>query len=583
MFMKDITISVSDTSIPYQIEALVSCCLNSHDGSEARRLVNEGCTVVVAKQRLQLIGCVIINRWNKRFVGDELCFLCVDQRYRRQGIAKLLIQKAVEFCDSETIFAGAMKSIRSGFTCHAHKALTACGFEVAQKDVINWKVGLSCSIDIAMTCRRKCDNITECCCGEDLYTLTNPKYSTEKTDSHVYASTYSEARMEVLRSVYPESVLKDFDMANQYTKLCVCNPTDINKAFCFVHKNVIHFPYVGSLKCSEHQLCKLFCEAKKACDAETITLELPANTKEEYLKFVRNVATEFGFYQIRTGDVYGYAYNPMRVLSNQAETSYTTSGVVCTNVYEELENTYGTEVADGYLKNRKSLACVFVQEDGELQEFCTVHDSTIDNIVLRSSSSTLLYNALSLCTKRNVKLLVHNTVNPKSYNKIVKVAMEFGFVETQAKGVLTCMKPADPNMTEIFSEATYTVTPVTDNPVLMQRITASYGKKWAVGIKKLPKTSLYMVVSENDNDICSCIIAGENVILPWITTQVRTAEALKLLIDSLRKYKDADCFSVTFPYIIEPEFLNVITSIFVGCGFDTVDADPYRFIWSSEG
>lgn len=187
MFMKDITISVSDTSIPYQIETLVSCCLNSYDGSEARKLVNKGCTVVVAKQRLQLIGCVIINRWNKRFVGDELCFLCVDQRYRRQGIAKLLIQKAVEVCDSETIFAGAMKSIRSGFKCHAHKALTACGFDVAQKDVINWKVGLSCPIDIAMTCRRKCDNITECCCGEDLYTLTNPKYSTEKIDSHVYA------------------------------------------------------------------------------------------------------------------------------------------------------------------------------------------------------------------------------------------------------------------------------------------------------------------------------------------------------------------------------------------------------------
>ena len=65
-----------------RIELWESCCLNSRDGSEARRLVNEGCTVVVAKQRLQLIGCVIINRWNKRFVGDELCFLCVDQRYR---------------------------------------------------------------------------------------------------------------------------------------------------------------------------------------------------------------------------------------------------------------------------------------------------------------------------------------------------------------------------------------------------------------------------------------------------------------------------------------------------------------------
>ena len=182
-----------------------------------------------------------------------------------------------------------------------------------------------------------------------------------------------------------------------------------------------------------------------------------------------------------------------------------------------------------------------------------------------------------------MKLLVRNTVNPESYSKIVKIAMEFGFVETQAKGVLTCVKPADPNMTEIFSDATYTLTPLTDNPVLVQRITASYGKRWSAGIKKLPKTSLYMVVSENDNDICSCIVAGENVILPWITTQVRTAEALKLLIDSLRKYKDADCFSVTFPYTIESEFLNVITSIFVGCGFNTVAADPYRFIWSSEG
>lgn len=105
------------------------------------------------------------------FMGSEITWVAVDEKYRKQGVASCLINMILLHTE-DNVFVSAWRTPERLDEANLHSVLTNLGFKLVQRPHVTWESGITCDKHRCLYGQKR-HGI--CWCFEDIYVLDRQK------------------------------------------------------------------------------------------------------------------------------------------------------------------------------------------------------------------------------------------------------------------------------------------------------------------------------------------------------------------------------------------------------------------------